>query len=75
MNSVRKSNSSPMHRYVIGWVMLFGAIVVTFPIAIWRVSQDPRYIGQAVKSENCESKMSNAPVSWWHNCRSLSVKP
>jgi hypothetical protein len=75
MTVTRKENAALMHRYVIAWMLLFGAIAVTFPIAIWRVSQNPRYIGQAVRSENCESQSTSSPVSWWQNCRNLSVRP
>jgi hypothetical protein len=67
-----KQNTLVMHRYVIGLVMVMGAIAATFPIALWRVSQDSRYGGQVMKSETCD-RQSQGAVSWWQDCRTRSV--
>jgi hypothetical protein len=66
-----------MHQYVLGWVAIFVAFVVSFPIAMARVSQSAKFTGQAVKSLECNGKTSKtgAVVSWKESCSQMQVKP
>jgi hypothetical protein len=66
-----------MHQYVLLWVGIFVAFVVTLPIAMARVSQSPKFMGQAVKSLDCNGKSlkKRAVVSWNDACRSMQVSP
>jgi hypothetical protein len=59
-----------MQRYVLGWTLLLIGFGATFPIALWRVSQTPKFTGQAVKSQNCSSQdfPNHQPVSWLADC-------
>jgi hypothetical protein len=66
-----------MHQYVLGWVGIFVAFMVTFPIAMSRVSQTPKFMGQAVKSLECNGKTPKAKgvVSWKDTCSQMQVEP
>jgi hypothetical protein len=66
-----------MRQYVLGWVGIFVAFMVTFPIAMSRVSQTPKFTGQAVKSLECNGKTSKAKgvISWADTCRQMQVEP
>jgi hypothetical protein len=66
-----------MHQYVLGWIGIFVAFVVTFPIAMSRVSQTPKFTGQAVKSLECNGKTAKIKgvVSWTDTCSQMQVEP
>jgi hypothetical protein len=45
-----------MHWLVMGWFGISGYFALAFPVAMWRVSQDPKFIGQAVRSQDCTTR-------------------
>jgi hypothetical protein len=59
MNNTKSSNAPgipKMHWLVLGWVGISGYLAVAFPVAMWRVSQNPKFIGQAFKSQDCATR-------------------
>jgi hypothetical protein len=66
-----------MHQYILGWVGILVAFAVTFPIAMARVSQTPKFTGQSVKSLECNGKTtkSRVVVSWKDTCSQMQVEP
>lgn len=70
-------NSLKMHKYILGWVGLLLAFGVTYPIAMMRVSQSEKFVGQAVKSLECSGKSQKARsvVSWTETCSQMQAEP
>ncbi len=65
-----------MHKIVWGWAGVGAAMAVTLPIAMWRVSQTPQFIGQSFNSWNCAGKMPDQrTVMTSEMCASLVVPP
>jgi hypothetical protein len=67
-----------MHRYIVGWAALMAMFGITFPIAMIRVSQSEKFVGQAVKSLDCDGKfqVSQAEVvSWMETCSKMQGEP
>jgi hypothetical protein len=67
-----------MHKYIVGWVVLMAAFGITFPIAMFRVSQSDKFIGQSVKSLDCDGKFQATQakvVSWVDTCRNMRGEP
>jgi hypothetical protein len=69
-------NTLNMHKYILGWVAVFVAFGVTFPIAMARVSQTEKFAGQAVKSLECNgnSLKTRSVVSWLETCSQKRVE-
>jgi hypothetical protein len=61
-----------MQCYLLGWVGLMLAFGGTFGSALWRVSQTPKFTGQAVKSQSCTGQElpNHQVVSWAAHCAS-----
>jgi hypothetical protein len=53
---MRQNSIFKMHRYVWGWMAIFVAFTVSFPVAMMRVSQTPKFVGQPLKSLNCKGQ-------------------
>jgi hypothetical protein len=53
------------------------AAAVSFPIAMARVSQTEKFLGQAVKSVDCASQslQPRQVIDWRKDCVSLKVTP
>jgi hypothetical protein len=67
---------SKMHWLVIGWVGVGALFTITFPVAMWRVSQTPKFTGQAFNSFDCAGqKPTERTVTTSEMCASLVVKP
>jgi hypothetical protein len=65
-----------MHKYVIGWLGLAGICAVTFPIAMWRVSQTPKFSDQAFVSQDCAGQdLEKRTVITSEMCGNLKVQP
>jgi hypothetical protein len=65
-----------MHIPVVLWATLGGCLAVTLPIAIWRVSQTPKFTGQAVVSFDCGGKPPpQRQVVTELYCANLTVQP
>jgi hypothetical protein len=65
-----------MHRYVAGWLSLAGLCAITFPIAMWRVSQTPKFPDQAFRSQNCAAQDTpTRTVITSEMCGNLKVAP
>ena len=65
-----------MHKYVAGWLSLAGLCAITFPIAMWRVSQTPKFADQAFKSQDCAAQNTETrKVITSEMCASLKVEP
>ncbi|MGB8701051.1 MAG: hypothetical protein WCD18_16685 [Thermosynechococcaceae cyanobacterium] len=66
-----------MHKYVLSLVALMGGFVVTFPIAISRVSSTEQFAGQPFHSQTCETKQpkERKVVSWLATCAQMTVAP
>jgi hypothetical protein len=65
-----------MHKIVWGWAGLGTVFAVTLPIAMWRVSQTPKYSDQAFNSLDCAGKMpEKRAVTTPELCASLKVEP
>lgn len=57
-----KDSSLRMHKYVWGGVVIFSAFCVTFPIAMARVSQSEKFLGQPLKSLTCNGKIPDQQI-------------
>jgi hypothetical protein len=65
-----------MHRYVIGWTGLFIAFGVTLPIAMSRVSNTKKFVGQPFNSLTCEGQLTNSrAVVEFPTCAQMQVQP
>ena len=49
--------SFKMHKYVWAWVTVFATFTVSFPVAMMRVSQTDKFVGQPLNSLTCEGQM------------------
>lgn len=76
VTEVLTMNTLKMHKYVLGWVTVFMAFGITFPIAMVRVSQTEKFTGQAIKSLECNGKSVKARsvVSWLETCSQMQVE-
>jgi hypothetical protein len=72
-----EKSTHKMHKYVLGLVAVMGGFVVTFPIAISRVSSTEQFKGQPYNSQTCETKQpkERKVVSWPVNCAPMTVAP
>jgi hypothetical protein len=69
-------SDSKMHLLVLGWVGIGGIFTLVFPVAMWRVSQNPKFIGQALRSQDCAGrKPSQRVVITSLMCANLVVQP
>ncbi len=67
---------SKMHWLVMGWMSVGALFTISFPVAMWRVSQTPKFAGQAFNSLNCAGKMpAERTVTTSETCASLVVPP
>jgi hypothetical protein len=65
-----------MHKYVAGWLGLASICVLTFPIAMWRVSQTPKFSDQAFVSQDCAGQdLGKRTVITSEMCGNLKVQP
>jgi hypothetical protein len=63
-----------MHKIVWSWAGLGAVFAFTLPIAMWRVSQTPQFIGQSFNSWDCTGKMpGQRTVTTGEMCASLVV--
>ena len=70
------SASSKMHWLVMGWMGIGALFTVSFPVAMWRVSQTPQFAGQAFNSSDCAGKKPvERIVITSEACASLVVPP
>lgn len=70
------STTSKMHWLVMGWMGVGALFTVSFPVAMWRVSQTPQFTGQAFNSWNCAGKVPDQrTVTTSEACASLVVPP
>jgi hypothetical protein len=72
-----KSSTLKMHKYVWGLIIVMGGFILTFPLAIFRVSSTEKFAGQPFNSQTCESKQpkKRKVVSWLATCSQLSAAP
>lgn len=72
-----KSSTLKMHKYVWGLVIVMGGFVLTFPLAILRVSSTETFAGQPFNSKTCEGKQpkERKVVSWLATCSQMTVAP
>jgi hypothetical protein len=79
MNNTKSSNGQSipkMHWLVLGWVSISGYFAFAFPVAMWRVSQDPKFIGQAFKSQDCTTReLSTRVIITSEMCAEVVAKP
>jgi hypothetical protein len=72
-----KNSKTQMHYIVLGLSGVMGAIAVSIPIAMSRVSQTAKFAGQPFNSQTCET--ANPPqrqvTSWIETCRHLHTPP
>jgi hypothetical protein len=65
-----------LHRYVLGGVSVFVAFGVTLPIAMMRVSQTDKFVGQPFNSLTCEGKTPDIrAVVEFQTCAQMNVEP
>jgi hypothetical protein len=70
------SRISRMHWLIIGWMGIGTLFVLTFIIAMWRVSQTPKFTGQAFNSLDCAGKsLPDRQVITAEMCAKLRVAP
>jgi argininosuccinate lyase len=70
------SATSKMHWLVVGWMGVGALFTTSFPIAMWRVSQTPKFAGQSFNSLDCAGKMpSERIITTSEACASLVVPP
>lgn len=59
MNSTSSLNTPripKMHWLIIGWLGIGGYFALAFPVAMWRVSQNPKFLGQHIRSQDCATR-------------------
>jgi hypothetical protein len=67
---------SKMHWLIIGWMGIGALFTISFLIAMWRVSQTPKFAGQSFNSLDCAGKMPfERTVTTSETCASLVVPP
>lgn len=65
-----------MHKIVWSWVGVGAVFACTLPIAMWRVSQTSKFIGQSFNSWDCTGKMPDQRIiTTGEMCASLVVPP
>lgn len=63
-----------LHKYIWAWVAVFAAFVVSFPIAMMRVSKTDKFAGQPFKSLTCEGQTpTQQTVTQFSNCAQLNA--
>gem|GEM_PF-4010750 len=63
-----------MHKYILGWAVIFAAFVVSFPMAMMRVSNTDKFAGQPFKSKTCEGEIPTQPtVTQFATCAQLQA--
>jgi hypothetical protein len=68
--------TSKMHWLVMSWMSVGALFTVSFPIAMWRVSQTPQFAGQAFNSLDCAGqKPAERIITTSEACASLVVPP
>ena len=71
-----KPTISKMHWLVMGWMGVGALFTISFPVAMWRVSQTPKFASQAFNSWDCAGKVpAERTVITSEMCASLVVKP
>ena len=61
-----------MHKYIVGWVAIFAAFSVSFPVAMMRVSQTDKFAGQPLNSLTCEGQLpTQRTVTHFATCTQL----
>lgn len=72
-----KSSTLKMHKYVWGLVIVMGGFILTFPIAMLRISSTEKFAGQPFNSQTCEGKQPKERkfVSWIETCSQMTVMP
>jgi hypothetical protein len=74
-----QSNSpkvSKMHLLVMGWIGIGALLALSFPVAMWRVSQTSKFAGQAFNSLDCAGReLPTRNVTTSAMCASLVVQP
>ena len=67
---------SKMHWLVMGWMGVGALFTVSFPVAMWRVSQTAQFPGQSFNSLDCAGqKPAQRVVITSEMCASLVAKP
>jgi hypothetical protein len=76
-NSPGPNSTAKMHKYILGLTGVMIAFGVSFPIAMIRVSATPKFAGQPLNSQTCDSKQpaTRAITSWVETCSRMSVAP
>jgi hypothetical protein len=65
-----------MHWLVMGWMGIGALFLLSFLVAIWRVSQTPKFAGQAFNSLDCAGKsLPDRRVITAEMCMNLRVDP
>ncbi|MBE8991430.1 hypothetical protein [Nostoc sp. LEGE 12450] len=72
-----QNSTTRMHRYILGWIVLMVAFGATVPIAILRVSANPKFANQPLNSQTCDSRYPETrTVTYWiKTCSQMSVAP
>jgi hypothetical protein len=72
-----QNSTTRMHRYILGWIGLMVAFGVTVPIAILRVSANPKFANQPLNSQTCDSRNPEirTVTSWIKTCSQMRVAP
>ncbi|MBU7584896.1 MAG: hypothetical protein KAF91_18645 [Nostoc sp. TH1S01] len=72
-----QNSTTKMHRYILGWIGLMVAFGVTVPIAMLRVSANPKFANQPFHSQTCDSRnpKTHTVTSWIETCSHISVAP
>ena len=70
-----ENSTGKMHKYILGWIGLMVAFGVTVPIAILRVSANPKFAKQPFNSQKCDSRNpeTRTVTSWIETCSRMSV--
>jgi hypothetical protein len=67
---------SKMHWLVMGWMGVGALFTISFPVAMWRVSQTPKFASQAFNSLDCAGQEpAKRTITTSEMCASLVVKP
>jgi hypothetical protein len=71
------NSKTQMHYIILGLTSVMGAVAVSVPIAMSRVSSTPKFAGQPFNSQTCETAnpAQRQVTSWNQTCRYLSVAP
>jgi hypothetical protein len=64
-----------MHKYVWIWLTVFAAFTASFPVAMMRVSQTDKFVGQPLNSLTCEGQMpTQRSITQFATCAQLKLK-